>query len=123
MAGMLEIRCAHKYGIHQFLSVEFIVVAACNYIVLHFLLPFRGAFFPSPAPDIRHGYYIKIQFSVMIHKTGHVCCLMPVGESDHTYPYPVIRTDDAAIAAGRPTHPGNKHRTSRQGSLFYKSPS
>ena len=40
--------------------------------VAHFFFPLGGAFFPSFLPDIGYRNYIKIQFLVMVHKTGHM---------------------------------------------------
>jgi hypothetical protein len=40
--------------------------------MLHFFLPLCRAFITPAVPDIGNSHEVKIQFFIVIHKTGHV---------------------------------------------------
>ena len=66
----------------------------------HFFFPYCSAVFSSFFPYIRHSNKIKIQFLVMIHKTGNMGTAMAVRKTNHSNSYTIVGAKDIAVAFG-----------------------
>ena len=104
MESVLKIRRADDHRIEVLDPIEFIIVAHSLHIMAHLTGKEILCFLAPQLPQIRHCNDIIIEFIFVVHETREQRTPESVREPYHAHAYPIIRTDDARVAAGRHTH-------------------